>query len=66
MEDKCHRVLDYVAAQPNSSLILHKSGIFLTIDSDSAYLVEQQARSTVEGLFTKIETPNLLKFSMEQ
>ena len=32
-EDKCHRVLDYVATQTKISLIFNKSDMVLTIDS---------------------------------
>ena len=46
-EYQCHRVLDYVATQPNVSLVFHKSGMVLTIDSDATYLVEPQACSRV-------------------
>ena len=34
-----HRILDYIATQPNISLRCHKSDMVLTIDSDASYLV---------------------------
>ena len=52
-EDQCSRFLDYVAAQPNISLMFHNSYMVLTIDSDYAYLVEPQANVRVAGDFQR-------------
>ena len=50
-EDICHRVLDYIAIQPNVSLVFQKSDMVLTIDLDADYLVEPQSRIRFAGYF---------------
>ena len=48
---KCKRLLDYVSTYPNATIRYHASNTKLHIDSDTAYLVMPNARSSVARVF---------------
>ena len=50
-EEKCKRLLNYVATYPNAFIRYHTSEMVLHIDSDAAYLVMNKAQSRVVGYY---------------
>ncbi len=49
IKDKCTRVLDYAATYPHVKLRFTASDMVLHVDSDAAYLVQDNARSRIAG-----------------
>ena len=50
-EEKCKRLLAYVAIYPNAFIRYYASQMVLHIDSDAVYLVMPQARSWIAGYY---------------
>lgn len=48
---KCNRLLNYVACNPNAGLRLHASSMILHIDTDAAYLVLPKARIRIAAYY---------------
>ena len=55
--NKIQMLLDYVATYPNTIQRFHKSDMVLHVDSDAAYLVQQNARSRIAGTYILSSQP---------
>ena len=51
IQQKCTRLLNYVATFPSVILRYHASNMHLHIDSDAAYFVALKAKSRIAGLY---------------
>jgi len=56
--DKCKRLMDYAATYPNAKLRYFASDMVLHIDSDAAYLVQDNARSRIAGHYILSSYPS--------
>ena len=57
-EQKCKRLLDYVATYPNAFIRYYASNMILHVDSDAAYNVMPKARSRIAGYYYLSGKPN--------
>ena len=51
ISSKCKQLLDYAATFPNTKLCFIASNMVLYVDSDAAYLVQDGAKSHIEGYY---------------
>ena len=56
-----HKLLDYVATYPNTTIRFYASDMILYVESDAAYLVQPNARSRLSGFFylSNAQPPNI-------
>ena len=55
---KCNRLMDYAATYPNAKLRSFATDMVLHVDSDAAYLVQDNARSRIAGYYILSSYPH--------
>ena len=61
--DEVKQLLDYLASNPNATILFHASGTILFIHSDASFLLVTKARSRDSGVFFLIyPKPDALTF----
>ena len=59
---KCDQLLDYASTYPNVKLRFKASDMILYVDSDTAYLIQDRARSRIAGHYILNSHPPLVPF----